>query len=249
VSGPGGPGGPGGLEPGIYDVDRPAPLEATLNSVIALRVKEARQRKGLPMGHLSEQTGISKGMLSKIENAQVSPSLATLARLADALDTPLTAFFRGFDEERDAVFVKSGHGAEIRREGVASGHHYQQLGSMRGQHRRMTPQLVTLTEDAEVFPLYQHPGTEFLYMLSGVMAYGHGRAVYVLEPGDAPGRAHHAPGPVLVGDRRGRRPRRVLNPKAGLTARRGRRAGGGGGYSGPRTRRRGGRGGPGPGRR
>jgi len=67
---------------------------------------------------------------------------------------------------------------------------------MRGQHRRMTPQLVTLTEQAEVFPLYQHPGTEFLYMLSGVMAYGHGRAVYVLEPGDAlqfDGEASHGP--------------------------------------------------------
>jgi len=170
---------------GVYADDNPAPLEATLSSVIAIRVKETRQRKGLAIRTLSELTGISKGMLSKIENAQVSPSLATLARLAEALDAPLTSFFRGFDEERDAVFVKAGHGAEIRREGVASGHHYQQLGSMRGQHRRMTPQLVTLTEDAEVFPLYQHPGTEFLYMLSGVMAYGHGRAVYVLEPGDA----------------------------------------------------------------
>jgi transcriptional regulator with XRE-family HTH domain len=185
-----------GTEPSMLDVDRRAPLEATLNMVIALRVKETRQRKGLPIRTLSDRTGISKGMLSKIENAQVSPSLATLARLAEALDTPLTAFFRGFDEERDAVFVKAGHGAEIRREGVAAGHHYQQLGTMRGQHRRMTPQLVTLTEPAEQFPLYQHPGTEFLYMLSGMMAYGHGRAVYVLEPGDAlqfDGEASHGP--------------------------------------------------------
>ena len=135
-------------------------------------------------------------MLSKIENAQVSPSLATLARLAEALDVPLTSFFRGFDEERDAIFVKAGHGAEIRREDAAAGHHYQQLGFMRGQHRRMTPQLVTLTKGVEVFPLYQHPGTEFLYMLEGVMAYGHGRAVYVLEPGDAlqfDGEASHGP--------------------------------------------------------
>src|SRR4051794_32316685 len=82
-------------------IDRPAPLETTLNTVIALRVKEARQRKGLPIRTLSDATGISKGMLSKIENAQVSPSLATLARLAEALDAPLTSFFRGFDEERD----------------------------------------------------------------------------------------------------------------------------------------------------
>jgi transcriptional regulator with XRE-family HTH domain len=188
------------MEPSMLDVDRRAPLEATLNMVIALRVKETRQRKGLPIRSLSDRTGISKGMLSKIENAQVSPSLATLARLAEALDTPLTAFFRGFDEERDAVFVKAGHGAEIRREGVAAGHHYQQLGTMRGQHRRMTPQLVTLTEPAEEFPLYQHPGTEFLYMLSGMMAYGHGRAVYVLEPGDAlqfDGEASHGPAELI----------------------------------------------------
>jgi len=193
---PAAPVGNHGVRPGAYGDDHPAPLEATLSSVIALRVRETRQRKGLPIATLADRAGISKGMLSKVENAQVSPSLATLARLAEALDTPLTSFFRGFDEERDAVFVKAGRGAEIRREGVAAGHHYQQLGLMRGQHRRMTPQLVTLTEGAEVFPLYQHPGTEFLYMLSGVMAYGHGRAVYVLEPGDAlqfDGEASHGP--------------------------------------------------------
>src|SRR5450756_3127241 len=65
-----------GLEPGVYGDDHPAPLEATLSSVIAIRVKETRQRKGLAIRPLSELTGISKGMLSKIENAQVSPSLA-----------------------------------------------------------------------------------------------------------------------------------------------------------------------------
>jgi transcriptional regulator with XRE-family HTH domain len=173
------------VAPAALDLDRPAPLEATLSMVIALRVKETRQCKGMPIRMLSDKTGISKGMLSKIENAQVSPSLATLARLAEALDTPLTGFFRGFDEERDAIFIKAGHGAEIRGEEVPAGHHRQQLGAMRGQHRRMTPHLVTLTEVAGELPLCQHPGTEFLYMLSGMMAYGHGRAVYTLEPGDA----------------------------------------------------------------
>jgi transcriptional regulator with XRE-family HTH domain len=188
------------LGPSIGDNDRPAPLEATLSMIIALRVKEARRRKGLAIRTLSDRTGISKGMLSKIENAQVSPSLATLARLADALGTPLTAFFRGFDEERDAVFVRAGHGAEIRRESATAGHHYRQLGTLRGQHRRMTPQLVTLTKAAEEFPLYQHPGTEFLYVLEGVMSYGHGRAVYVLEPGDAlqfDGEASHGPAELI----------------------------------------------------
>jgi quercetin dioxygenase-like cupin family protein len=45
--------------------------------------------------------------------------------------------------------------------------------------------MVTLSEDSEVYPLFQHPGTEFLHMLEGVMDYGHGRSVYRLEPGDS----------------------------------------------------------------
>jgi quercetin dioxygenase-like cupin family protein len=45
--------------------------------------------------------------------------------------------------------------------------------------------MVTLTEDSEVYPLFQHPGTEFIYMLSGVMDYSHGRSEYRLEAGDS----------------------------------------------------------------
>ena len=50
-----------------------------------------RQEIGLSIVQVAERTGISKGMLSKIENAQTSPSLTTLARLATALDMPVTA--------------------------------------------------------------------------------------------------------------------------------------------------------------
>jgi len=43
---------------------------------------------------------------------------------------------------------------------------------------------VTLTDKSEPFPLFQHPGTEMLYMLEGVMVYGHGDNEYTLRPGD-----------------------------------------------------------------
>jgi quercetin dioxygenase-like cupin family protein len=45
--------------------------------------------------------------------------------------------------------------------------------------------LVTLTDASDVFPLFQHPGTEFIYVLSGTMVYGHGAYEYTLEPGDS----------------------------------------------------------------
>jgi transcriptional regulator with XRE-family HTH domain len=160
-------------------------LEAALSETIARRVREYRLQLGMTVGELARRGGLSKGMLSKIENAQASPSLATLASLATAVGVPVTAFFRGLDEEGDILHVKAGQGLEVQHRGTQSGHRYLSLGTMRAPHDRLEPLLVTLTEVGEVFPLYQHPGTELLFMLEGVMAYSYGRGRYLLEPGDA----------------------------------------------------------------
>ncbi|GAA5058696.1 transcriptional regulator with XRE-family HTH domain [Thermocatellispora tengchongensis] len=157
----------------------------SLEEIIAIRVRESRQDRRISLAELARRTGMSKAMLSKIENAQTSCSLSTLAKLAEALQVPVTALFRGVDAEREAVFVPAGHGAQIIRRGSNVGHLYEQLGSLRGEHKRMEPLLVTLTEASEVFPLFQHAGTEFLYMLEGVMVYGHGEARYEMHVGDA----------------------------------------------------------------
>ena len=58
-------------------------VEDALAAVIAERVRELRQQLGLTVAHLAGLTGLSKGMLSKIENMQASPSLATLAIIGD----------------------------------------------------------------------------------------------------------------------------------------------------------------------
>ena len=160
-------------------------LEGELHAAIARRVREYRQERGLTVGQLADDSGISKGMLSKIENAQASPSLATLARLSSALGVPVTSFFRGLEEEHDAFFVPAGHGREIVRQGTRHGHRYQLLGTNRGSAKRVEPMLVTLTESSEVFPLFQHPGTEVIYMLQGRVVYGCGSARYELRQGDS----------------------------------------------------------------
>jgi transcriptional regulator with XRE-family HTH domain len=173
-----GPPGPAATRPGDESG------QSQLSWVIANHVRRRRREIGLNVGQLAERSGISKGMLSKIENAQTSPSLSTLERLAAALDMPVTSLFRGLAEERDAVFVKAGSGPEIVRQGTRAGHRYQLLGSLRGPRKRVEPLLVSLTEPTEVFPLFQHPGIEILYMLEGIMEYSYGRQHYLMEPGD-----------------------------------------------------------------
>ena len=166
------------------EVPTDTPAMPGLETAIAAQVRALRRAAGLSVAEMAVRAGISKAMLSKIENAQTSCSLSTLARLAAMLDVPVTALFRGADSGREAAFTEAGHGAVIVGRGTRVGHHYELLGALRGQHKRLEPVLVTLTEKSEPFPLFQHPGTEMLYMLEGVMVYGHGDNEYTLRPGD-----------------------------------------------------------------
>lgn len=114
------------------DAERIEGLEASVGWVIAKRVREYRTQLGLTVEQLADRSGISKGMLSKIENAQASPSLGTLVKLASAIAVPLTSLFRGLEEEHDALLVRAGQGVEIVRKGTRVGHRYFLLGAMRG---------------------------------------------------------------------------------------------------------------------
>jgi transcriptional regulator with XRE-family HTH domain len=159
--------------------------EGALRSVVAQRLREYRAHLDWTLTQLGGRSGVSKAMLSKIENAQTTPTLATLARLGAALSVPVTAFFRGLDEEHDLLHVRAGEGLEIQHRGSSAGQRYQLLGRMRFPHDRLEPMLVTIESDAETFPLYQHGGSEFLFMISGVLEYGYAGRTVRLEPGDA----------------------------------------------------------------
>jgi transcriptional regulator with XRE-family HTH domain len=86
--------------------------ERNLETAIGRQVRVLRQNQRITVKQLSEQTGLSIGMLSKIENGVTSPSLTTLQSLARALNVPLTALFRQFEEGREAVHTKAGEGAK-----------------------------------------------------------------------------------------------------------------------------------------
>jgi len=181
--------------------DEAAFLEDAITQAIGDRLREERRRLGLTLQDVADRAGLSLGMISKIENAQTSPSLRTLARLSQALEIPVTTFFRGFEEERDASYVRAGEGIELVRQGTRHGHRYELLAAAKGAQRRIQPFLVTLTEQRETFPLFQHDGVEFLYCLEGSFVYRFGRHTYDLDPGDSlmfDGHVPHGPEHLAV---------------------------------------------------
>lgn len=160
--------------------------EKVLEVAIGREVRAFRRQREITVAELSATTGLSIGMLSKIENGNTSPSLTTLQTLANALAVPLTAFFRGFEETRAAVHTKSGEGVETERAGTRANHQYNLLGHIGANASGVIvePYLITLSSEADVFPTFQHSGIETIYMLEGEVDYRHGDAVYPLKPGD-----------------------------------------------------------------
>ena len=172
----------------LTEANDPAHLQSAeyaLEEAIGRQVKRYRKQLGLTITDMGNRTGLSAGMLSKIENGNTSPSLATLRSLSTALNVPVTALFRQFEEQRDATFVQAGNGLAIDRRGTRAGHQYQLLGHSVHSDVSVEPYLITLESDAEVFPMFQHAGVEFIYVLEGSMVYRHLNATYTLTPGDS----------------------------------------------------------------
>lgn len=161
--------------------DSKTPLERYLGTTI----RELRQSHDLTIAQVAEQAGISRGMLSKIENAQTSAGLDVLNRIAQALGVSMSTLFRNFDvPQGGAQLVKKGAGMEVVRKGTKSGHTYHLLAYDQGPRKTFEPFLITMEDQAERFPVFEHPGTEFIHMLKGVIEYRHGQQTYVLHPGD-----------------------------------------------------------------
>ena len=156
-----------------------------LEVAIGSQVRALRKKLDLTVMELAKEAGLSAGMLSKIENGNTSPSLSTLQALSRALHVPVTAFFRQYDEKRDATFVQAGHGLNIERRGTRAGHQYQLLGHTVGKNIAIEPYMITLNEESEVFPVFQHSGMEFIYVIEGKVGYRHGNETYHLTPGDS----------------------------------------------------------------
>ncbi len=157
-----------------------------LEDAIGRQVRVYRTQLGMTIANLARQSELSPGMLSKIENGQTSPSLTTLQSLAGALNVPVTALFRKYEQDREASFVKAGKGLVIDRRGTRAGHQYHLLGHSVGDRAMLVePYLIVISEASDVFPLFQHDGAEFIYILEGEMVYRHGSRVYAMSPGDS----------------------------------------------------------------
>ena len=163
----------------------PSAGHRSLEKALGGQVRLLRRKHDLSVSDLANAAGISLGMMSKIENGQISPSLTTLQSLAAALSVPISSLFASVEDRQDCSFVPAGRGVNIERRGTKAGHLYDLLGHSLAGDLGVEPYLITLRKDAAPYTSFRHAGVEFLYMLSGQVRYRHADRTYLMQPGDA----------------------------------------------------------------
>ncbi|MBI5445227.1 MAG: helix-turn-helix transcriptional regulator [Deltaproteobacteria bacterium] len=151
------------------------------------KVRELRQKRRLTLQDLSEKTGLSKPLLSQVENGHVMPPVATLLRIARALEVGIAHFFQAEEQEEKIALTRASERKRLSRrphQDAAIGYTYESLELHRSR-KSMQPLLVSfdaMEEKDMIF--YSHEGEECVYLLEGELEFrtpGESRA---LKKGD-----------------------------------------------------------------
>jgi transcriptional regulator with XRE-family HTH domain len=154
-------------------------------AVLGMRLRLARQTRGLTLKALADDANCSESLLSKIENGKATPSLPMLHRLVKVLGTNIGWMFEESDGEEGIVFrngtrplialdpLRRGEGISLERVIPYSPGHLLQCN------------IHHIEEDGESAGPIEHAGEEVGYILNGEIELIVAEQSFDLKPGDA----------------------------------------------------------------
>jgi transcriptional regulator with XRE-family HTH domain len=152
------------------------------------KVRGLRQEQRLTLQALADVTGLSKPLLSQIENDQVIPPIATLLKIAKGLKVGIHYFFEEAGDRQKFVLTRGeASSGSLRRPGkdAVQGYIYKPLAPGMRQ-KKVEPFLVEFEQrDWDETLFYSHEGVEFLYLLEGELEFHYADDVMRLLPGDS----------------------------------------------------------------
>lgn len=152
-------------------------------TLVGRRIRRLRTAQGLSLDAVAAKAGISRSLLSKVENARVSSPIATLANIAAALGSTVGQLIGAGDDAR-CVVVRREERRAVAGEGAAFGYAYESLAHKRVD-QRMEPFLVTYPPGVAKPPRFAHRGEAFLFVLKGRIEFHHDGSLVVLRQGDS----------------------------------------------------------------
>ena len=156
---------------------------------LGLKIRRLRQERRMTLQDLAEMTGLSKPLLSQIENEQVIPPLATLLRISKAFQVDLHSFFQEEDNTERCILVRAGESQlQFRRLTTSDAlqpYTYHSLAYGK-RNKHLEPFLVEF-DSREWQPELQvnHEGEEFIFVLEGRLEFHYGSQIMILGAGDS----------------------------------------------------------------
>lgn len=163
--------------------------EVNEGAVIGAAVKALREKKRLTVNDVAAKTGLSKTLLTEIEDGETIPPVATLLKLAGSFNVGMAAFFESGTEPETVSVTRKGERVRIKKR---PHHHegevdyvYESLETKKPD-KHMEPFLVEfMPMETTDMVFTSHKGEEFLYLLTGKLEFRSDERVEVLQPGDS----------------------------------------------------------------
>ncbi len=171
--------------------DRLAMISETLADGLARygigqKIRSLRKGKRLGLVQLGEHTGLSPGLLSKIERGQLFPTLPTLLRIALVFGVGLEHFFRAEEEQPMLAVVRKAERLRLPDQAGAKlpSYFFESL-NFRATDRKLDAFLADFPAGGNASAPHAHAGAEFLYVITGGVELQIGGQAIGLEEGDA----------------------------------------------------------------
>jgi len=146
--------------------------------IIARNARKIRRERNLTLRELAIRSGVSISMISKIENSQTLPSVATYVKIASALGVSFGELVTETDKDTDIVIVRASERPVITR-GPYTG---SPLAYKKGK-KKMEPFIFDYPVTKR-FPKHRHENEEMIFVIKGAIEFKYGEKIMVLRKGD-----------------------------------------------------------------
>lgn len=155
-----------------------------IERIIGQQIRTFRSAQGFKLEELAKASGISKGLLSKIENAKVSSPISTYSTIAAALGVDFSALIQG-GKEGSCVVIRKKDRKLVSRKRTPYGYQFESLGH-KWPNKKFSPFLLTYLPQSKDAPLpnFRFEGEEFIFVLEGELEVFYDKQCHRLSPGD-----------------------------------------------------------------
>jgi transcriptional regulator with XRE-family HTH domain len=153
---------------------------------ISNRLKEVRTEKNITLQELASDVGVSKGLLSQIENSRTIPSLPVLMNIIKSLKLDLNSFFDtiNFEKKPSSSILKKEKDYQAFEKENAKGFLYNRILSTNINELHIDIVMLRLQKNAKR-AMVRTNAYEYKYLIEGKVEYTVGKKKHILEKGDS----------------------------------------------------------------